>query len=163
MSDQFTADTTGPDYGSVKTLTLLTFIGSAIAFISAIWNFINAEKAVSDFEKNMANPDLPDFAKKMMTPEVLEAVRLSAANKIPLLIINLLSVGLCVFGAIEMRKLKQQGYFLWLIGEVLPVLGGYIFLGNAMFVGGITTYIAYGIFLLFILLYTLQLKYLTVK
>ena len=92
MSDAFTDETTGPEYGSLKTLTVLTFIGSAIGFCGGIWQFIHAEKGVADMEAAMNNPDLPDFAKKMMTPEALEAAKLQAANKLPLLIIGLLGV-----------------------------------------------------------------------
>ena len=163
MSDAFTDETTGPEYGSLKTLTVLTFIGSAIGFCGGIWQFIHAEKGVADMEAAMNNPDLPDFAKKMMTPEALEAAKLQAANKLPLLIIGLLGVILCTVGAMQMRKLKQQGYYLWLIGEILPVIGSVLFLGAAAFSGGFMVYIIYGILVLFIILYTLQRKYLINK
>ncbi|OIR00146.1 hypothetical protein GALL_177920 [mine drainage metagenome] len=152
-----------PEYGSLKTLTVLTFIGSALGFIGGIYQFINAEKGVENMEKAMANPDTPEFAKKMMTPEALEAARIGAANKLPILILGLIGVVLCTVGAMQMRKLKQQGYYLWLIGEVIPIIGSLLFLGSAAFAGGFMTYIIYGIILLFIILYTMQRKYLINK
>ncbi|MDE3144807.1 MAG: hypothetical protein KGL19_11670 [Bacteroidota bacterium] len=154
---------TAPEYGSLKTLTVLTFIGSAIALLGGVYQFINAEKGVENMEKAMANPDLPEFAKKMMTPEALEAARIAAANKLPILILGLIGVVLCTMGAMQMRKLKQQGYYLWLIGEVVPVLASFIFMGSAAFAGGFMVYITYGILLLFIILYTMQRKYLINK
>lgn len=163
MPNSFTNETTEVEYGSLKTLTILTFIGSTIVFFGGIYNFINAEKGVTDMEKAMANPDLPDFAKKMMTPETLEAARVAAANKLPILILTLIGVALCTIGAIQMRKLKQQGYYLWLIGEIFPVIGSIIFLGKSAFASGIGVAIGYGILLLFIIFYTLQRKYLINK
>jgi hypothetical protein len=160
----FTDETnTEVEYGSLKTLTVLTFIGSALAFFGGIWQFINAEKGVADMEKAMANPDLPDFAKKMMTPEALEAAKIAAANKFPILILGLIGVFLCVLGAMQMRKLKQMGYYLWLIGEVFPVIASLIFLGKSAFASGWAVIIGYGFMFLFIILYTLQRKYLINK
>ena len=76
-------------------------------------------------------------------------------NKIPIIAINLVGIALCVFGAIEMRKLKKQGYFLWLIGEVLPIIATSIFL--PVFFNTVFAYFL--IFpLLFIILYTVQRK-----
>lgn len=154
---------TAPEYGSLKTLTVLTFIGSALGFIGGIYQFFNADKGVENMEKAMANPDTPEFAKKMMTPEALEAARIGAANKLPILILGLIGVILCTVGAMQMRKLKQQGYYLWLIGEVVPIIGSLLFLGSSAFAGGFMTYIIYGIILLFIILYTMQRKYLINK
>ena len=45
MSDAFTDETTGPEYGSLKTLTVLTFIGSAFGVIGGGWQFFQADKA----------------------------------------------------------------------------------------------------------------------
>lgn len=154
---------TAPEYGSLKTLTVLTFIGSALGFIGGIYQFFNADKGVENMEKAIANPDTPEFAKKMMTPEALEAARIGAANKLPILILGLIGVILCTVGAMQMRKLKQQGYYLWLIGEVVPIIGSLLFLGSSAFAGGFMTYIIYGIILLFIILYTMQRKYLINK
>lgn len=154
---------TAPEYGSLKTLTVLTYIGSALAFIGSIYQFFNAEKGVENMEKAMANPDTPEFAKKMMTPEALEAARIGAANKLPILILGLIGVVLCIMGAMQMRKLKMQGYYLWLIGEVVPIIGSLLFLGSSAFAGGFMAYIVYGIILLFIVLYTMQRKYLINK
>jgi len=149
-------------YGSIKVLTSLTFIGSGIGYIFGILGFINADKSVTDMETAMNNPDLPDLAKKMMTPEALENVRLMATNKLPILILGLVGTTLCLAGAIQMRKLKMQGYYLWLIGEILPVIGTLIFIGIGVF-SGMTGIFSIAIMVLFIILYTSQRKYLINK
>lgn len=145
--------------GSIGTLTILTFIGSGLGLIMYCMNYFRADKAVAEMEKARDNPDTPAFVKNMMTPEAIDQARLAAENKLPLMILNLIALALCVAGAIQMRKLKKDGYFMWLIGELLPYIATVIFLGTGSF-KGIPFYIATGIVLLFVILYTNQLKYL---
>lgn len=163
MSDSFTNETnTEVQYGSLKTLTVLTFIGCALGYVFGIWGYFNADKQVTDFEKGMNNPDLPEFAKKFMTAEAFERVKLLAANKLPILILGLIATSLCLVGAMQMRKLKAQGYYLWLIGEILP------FIATAIFVDVASIYTGFAIIgpiivLVFVILYTMQRKYLINK
>jgi hypothetical protein len=67
-------------------------------------------------------------------------------------------LALCVFGAIQMRQLKKQGYFLYLIGELLPLVAVFLFMGIGALkgFGAITLVIP----LVFIILYTMQRKHL---
>ena len=149
----------------LNTLTILTFVGSAIGFLFTVYNFFNAKSGVQKMEDAINSPDfekMPAFAKKMMSPEALELARKGAENVIPLTLIGLVGIALCVAGALQMRKLKAQGYVLYLIGEILPVISSLIFLGVAAFTGfaGILTIC---ITVLFIILYTAQRKYLINK
>jgi hypothetical protein len=149
----------------INVLTILTFIGSAIGILGSIWNFINAKKGLDQMETMINSPEydnMPALAKKFMTPEALELARKGYENRIPITVIGLISIALCIVGALQMRKLKSQGYLLYVIGELLPVLSSVIFLGIASLtgMGGIITIV---IVLLFIILYTLQRKYLINK
>ena len=102
--------------------------------------------------------EAPAWARKLAGPEVQEMMQQSLNNKVPLLIIGLIAVGLCVYGALQMRKLKKEGYFLWLVGEILHFIGSAIFI-HALFN---TIFIYFSFFpLLFIFLYTMQRKHLT--
>ncbi|MBY0346831.1 MAG: hypothetical protein GTN67_15055 [Hydrotalea flava] len=151
-----------PKYGSLKVLTILTFIGSGIAILSGIYQYINAEKSLAAMEKLMNSPDfakLPDFAKSFYSPEAMELMRKAATNKLPILVVTLIGAILCILGAIDMRKLKMQGYYMWLIGELFPVIATVILLGMAS-ISGWTAYFGYAFLLLFIILYTTQRKYL---
>ena len=149
----------------INVLTILTFIGSGLAVLGTVWNFINAKKGLDQMETMINSPEfdnMPALAKKFMTPEALELARKSYENRVPITVIGLIAVVLCIVGALQMRKLKQQGYVLYVIGELLPVLSSVIFLGMASLTGfgGILTI---AITLLFVLLYTLQRKYLVNK
>jgi hypothetical protein len=148
--------------GNLNVLTILTFIGCGLEFLSYIWQYIAADKSVASMEKTMNSPEFnktPDFLKKMMSPEAMERARVMAANKLPILILGLIGVALCLVGALQMRKLKMQGYYLWLIGEILPAIGILIFIGVGAFAGW-AAILSYAILLVFIILYTLQRKYL---
>ncbi len=149
----------------INVLTILTFVGSGIGVLGTIWNFFNAKKGLDQMETMINSPEydnMPALAKKFMTPEALELARKGYENRVPITVIGLIGIALCIVGALQMRKLKSQGYILYVIGELLPVLSSVIFLGIASltgFGGGITI----AIVLLFIILYTAQRKYLINK
>jgi hypothetical protein len=149
----------------LNVLTILTFIGSAIGLLGTVWNFINAKKGLEQMEATINSPEyenMPALAKKFMNPEALELVRKSYENRVPITVIGLIAIALCVVGAVQMRKRKAQGYVLYTIGELLPIVSSVIFLGAASLAGfgGIITI---AISVLFVLLYTAQRKYLINK
>lgn len=145
---------------ALNVLTILTFIGSGIGLISSCYNFFAADKQVANMEDALTKMDkAPEFMKNMINQETLEMTKTMAANKFPILIFGLVGIILCVMGALQMRKLKMQGYYLWLIGEILPVIASVIFIGVGIFKGIAGIFLV--IFLLvFIILYTVQRKHL---
>ena len=148
--------------GSLNTLTILTFIGSGIGLLSSIYGFVSAKKSYETMEEvqgSDAFEKMPNFMKNMMGPDALEAARRAYENRFPILILSLVGLALCVYGAMQMRHLKKQGYYLWLIGEILPLITIVVFMGIGALtgIGGI---IGLVIVLLFIVLYSTQLKYL---
>lgn len=102
--------------------------------------------------------DAPKWAKSFMGPEMVEMAKKSAENKLPIMLLTLVGAGLCLWGALEMRKLKKQGFMLWVIGEFLPIIGGVIFVGMGMFTG--LSAIGFVFPLIFLILYLVQRKYL---
>lgn len=140
-------------------LTILTLIWCALSFIFSIMGFINAEKNYKEF---LANQDkiaqAPAWMKGMMGPEMQEVTRKSMENKLPILLLGLVATALCVYGALEMRKLKKQGFILWLVGEVLPIVSGFLFIGTGMFSGFALIALVFPV--IFIILYVIQRKYL---
>ena len=148
----------------LKILTVLTFIGCALQFIGGIWNYFNAEKSYKEMDKivaQMKSDEIPSMAKSMMgDPEhFVQLITKSYENRIPLIALALIATGLCFYGALQMRKLKKQGFIFYTIGELLPFLSQFLFIGAFSF-SGIIFYIAAGISLLFILLYAMQRKHL---
>ncbi len=144
----------------LNVLTILTFIGCAFELYSAASNFFNGKKALEEFDKAAEKlAEAPAFFQKMAGPEAREMMEKAIDNKIPMLIISLIAISLCVYGAVEMRKMKRQGYTFWLIGELLPFVSVFIFIGTVYLK---TVYVYFAIIpAIFILLYTLQRKHLS--
>ncbi len=155
---------TGEEYQKPKlptglnVLTILTFIGCAWELYSNTKNFLGGRKALEEMEKAQEKlAEAPAWARKLAGPEVYEMLQKSLENKVPILIIAMIGTILCLYGALQMRKLKKEGYTLWLIGELLPIIGAIIFLP----VFFKTIFVYFLIFpLLFIVLYSFQRKHL---
>ena len=140
-------------------LTILTFIGSAIALISGVWTYTNAEKSyrtLVDAQEKIANA--PAYVKGMMGPEMVEMSKKSMENKLPIMLLTLVGAALCIYGAIEMHKLKKQGYILWVVGEILPIIAGLLFIGAGIVSGFALIAMVFPV--IFIILYSVQKKFL---
>ena len=146
----------------INILTILTFIGCGISLLFSCYNFFNSKQGLDKMEEMINSgkvDDLPAFAKKFYTPEMVEMARKAYENRLPIFLITIVGIVLCFMGAMQMRKLKKQGFSLYVIGELLPVVASAIFLGFNS-VTGVFGIIGICIALLFILLYAGQRKYL---
>ncbi len=145
----------------LKVLTILTFIGSALGFIFAVYGFMTSKKTYDSMKETIESgkmDDAPGWAKGMMSPEVLAMYLKMHENRLPILILSLVAITLCLYGAMEMRKQKKQGYTFWLIGELLPF-------GTTILFIGMTAFSGFGLLmalfpLIFIILYTVNKKHL---
>ena len=163
MNDQIANDFTGESQKlptGLNVLTILTIIGTILfSFIGAVWGYISAEssyKRTKDLLESGKADSAPSWAKGFMTPEMLEMQHKMLVNRLPIMILTIVAGALCLYGALEMRKRKKQGYLLWLIGELLPIIATFLFIGGMAFKGfGLV-----GAFvpLLFIILYTVNKK-----
>ena len=144
----------------LNVLTILTFIWCAYELYSSVSNFLKGTDALKELEegREKMGESAPGWAKSMVGPDVVAMVEKSIENKIPLLIISLIAIALCVYGALEMRKRKKQGYWLWLIGELLPIIGAAIFIGSVFFKTFVVFFLIFPV--IFIILYTVQRKHL---
>jgi len=148
----------------LNVLTILTFVGSAVQLIFALWGFISAKKNYDGLEKlteQMNSDSMPGWVKSLMgDPEtMIKTITKSYENRIPILLMSLVAVALCVYGAIQMRQLKKQGFLFYTIGELLPFLTQFLFIGAFTF-AGVGMYFFVAIALLFIILYAGQRKHL---
>jgi tryptophan-rich sensory protein len=77
-----------------------------------------------------------------------------------IMILALVGIALCFYGAMQMRNLKKQGYLIYVVGEILPIISFAIFVGFGGLFGGIAMIFSTLIAAVFIILYTLQRKHL---
>ncbi|HOA38936.1 MAG TPA: hypothetical protein PKJ36_11075 [Flavihumibacter sp.] len=160
--DPFVAGETKKLPSLLNVLTILTFIGSAYAILSSLWNFSQGRKGVDDLEKLQDSGQLdnaPEFVKKMAGPEMLELAKKMYENRVPLLIITLVGCALCIYGAMQMRKLNKSGFYLYTIGEIFPIVAAMIFVGGGMMTGMMGILFSLLIPVVFVALYASQLKY----
>lgn len=143
----------------LNVLTILTFIGSAFQLVS-----IPISKFFMKFAKQaMENPEALEQMSDEQVAEMEKGVRvfeLMEQNIVPLWIVTILAAALCVYGAIQMRKLKKDGFYIYTVGEILPLIGGIIILGfSNQFTSTSSYFFGIGIPVLFIALYASQLKH----
>ncbi len=147
----------------LNVLTILSFIGCSLQLLSSVWTFFTAQKSYDERDKmieRMNSPEMPSWAKSMM-PDMThfeETIIKSYENRIPLLILALVSVALCFYGVMQMRKLKKQGFMFYVIGELMPFVTMALFIGTFA-LSGFWFYVICCIALLFILLYAAQRKH----
>jgi hypothetical protein len=140
-------------------LTILTIIGSILSLLGGIWNYFRADKGYKDLVDMQGKLDeAPPMMKKMMGPEMVELARKTAENKLPIMLVTVIGAALCLWGALEMRKWKKQGFILWVAGEFLPVIATFIIIGTGFFSGFALIGVIFPI--IFLVLYAVQRKHL---
>jgi hypothetical protein len=145
----------------LNVLTILTFVGSGLFACSALYSFLNAQKSYDNIIKMQDKlDDAPAIVKKFMGPDMIELARKSVENRTPILLLTLIAYGLCTYGAIQMRKLKKTGFSIYVLGELLPLVTGLIFIGTTS-VGGFAYIFTVLILAIFIILYATQLKHMS--
>jgi len=146
----------------LNVLTILSFIGCAIQLILSLYGFFTAKKSYEGIEKlteQMNSENMPSWVKSMMgDPEkMVKMITKSYENRIPIVLLSLVAIVLCFYGALQMRKLQKQGFLVYTIGELLPFLTQILFIG-AFSLSGFAMYFFIAIAALFILLYSMQRK-----
>ena len=103
-----------------------------------------------------------DFTAKELTnlENGKAAVELTQQHLVPLMTIGMIGIILCLVGALWMRKLKKDGFWLYLVGELAPVVAVAFIMGFDQYksIGNIFQVI---IPVVFVVLYSFQRKYLT--
>lgn len=142
----------------INVLSILTFIWSGISILFSLWGFAKA-KSSYEAATTMDMDKMPGFFKNMMGSDYIEKARLAYENRVPLLLLGIIGCVLCIYGAMQMRQLKKNGFYIYTIGEiVVPIITAAIFMGMSTLTGT-GSMIGLCIYVLFIVLYATQLKY----
>lgn len=145
---------------SLNVLTILTYIGCGILGL-----FTLLTPVILKFSKDMlekATSSGQELTDKQMA-EIQKgqaAMELTQIHMVPLMIIGMVGIILCFVGAMWMRKLKKDGYWVYVAGEIAPVIGGILIMGTAQYNGVSSIFLGLVIPVVFVTLYTLQRKYL---
>ncbi len=144
----------------LNVLTILTFIGCSIfGLLTLATPMLNKfllgimDKAASSGQELSAK-QVADMEKGRA------ALALANQHMIPIMALGMVGIILCFIGALWMRKYKKDGYWIYVAGQVAPLLGGLLVMGTAQYTSIWSVVFGVGIPLIFVLLYTMQRKYL---
>ena len=144
----------------LNVLTILTFIGCSVfglltLLMPMIYKFaLNMMDKAASSGKEFTAKQLADMEKSKA------AMELATQNMVPIMIIGMIGIILSFMGALWMRKLKKDGYWMYVAGELAPVIGSVLIMGTAQFTSIWSVIFGVGLPLLFVILYTTQRKYL---
>ncbi|MBS4065781.1 MAG: hypothetical protein KGZ74_14580 [Chitinophagaceae bacterium] len=144
----------------LNVLTILTYIGSALQLISGLVNYFTIASSYKIYEglsENAAAAEKNPFSSVVSAAS--ETVKKQYENRTLIMVITVLGAIACFYGAMQMRKRKMQGYNIYVGGEIVPPIVNMVIIG----MGGLGFLGAFGLVIpiVFIILYTLQRKYLT--
>jgi hypothetical protein len=142
--------------GMLNVITILTFVGSGLAIVGQIYSFFSAQRNYEQIVQAQDKMDqAPDFIKKMVGPDPVGIARKTLESRTPMLILGIVAAALCIYGALQMRQLKKIGFPIYVIGELLPIVAYYIFIGQMGIFTLVFTMLIAGAF---IVMYATQLK-----
>lgn len=148
--------------GMLNVLTILTYIGSALGAIGALYSYFTISSSYKLVESmNSRTEGAEGFENKavqsLMSGSV-DLIRKQYENRTLIMILALIGVALCIYGAMQMRNLKKQGYMIYVVGELIPIISYAIFIGFGSLFGGIGMMLTSLISVVFIIMYTTQRK-----
>ncbi|MES2762224.1 MAG: hypothetical protein V4677_08455 [Bacteroidota bacterium] len=135
-------------------LCILTFIGCGVALFSSVWGYYSIQASSAALE-NMANMQEDTYG---MVSGMQETMLKAVENAVPNLVIGIVCALLCLYGALQMWKLKKIGFFIYCIGEITPAIAGFL-LGAGGLIGSAGAIIGLLIAIVWIVLYAINLKH----
>jgi len=142
---------------TLNVISILTFIGSGLAILLQFYSFVKAQSNYDQIVQNQDKLDqIPDFIKRMMGPDPVGMARKTLETRTPMLILVVVAAALCIYGALQMRQLKKIGFPIYVIGEMLPIIAYYIFIGSMPVFSLVFALLINGAF---IIMYATQLKH----
>jgi uncharacterized membrane protein YgdD (TMEM256/DUF423 family) len=144
----------------LNVLTILTFIGCGLGALFMLLMPVLNDFAIKAMDKAVASGQELSAKRLAEMEKARAAIELYKHNAVPLLIVGAIGVILCFVGALWMRKLKKDGYWLYVAGELAPLAGSAIIMGTGQYESIWSILFGIGIPVLFVILYTMQRKYL---
>jgi hypothetical protein len=139
----------------LKVLCISSFIGSAIYLITYIIGYIFLKSLINEtISINKDFGDISDVNSIMSNSEPL------IKNGMLYYILSMIAVLICLAGVIMMLKLKKTGFYIYVVGEIAPVVLPFILLSGFGALSGFSIILAI-LPVLFIIMYALNLKHMS--
>lgn len=143
----------------LNVLTILTYVGSGLGILSGIYSYFTICNSVETFEELEGLSSMDGLAGRMMEG-AMELATKQCDSRLLILIATLAACALTIYGAMQMRNLKKQGFTLYAVGELLLPVVTIILLGSGA-LSGMLMATSFVFPIIFIVLYFTQRKYLT--
>lgn len=139
----------------LKVLCILTFVGAGFAILGSIYSLFMNDFTIKTLENNPFMQNSGEYIALMKKWGLLGGL------------LNLLGATLCLVGALVMWKLKKSGFYIYVLGQILPFVVLYGLMGGKTpSMGFMSGFVAVGqvigiIFpLAFVIMYGVNLKHL---
>ena len=154
-----------PDFLTV--ICILTFIGSGFGIINNVTNYLNADvlteigKQAIDQNREKVDSESSGEGKKLADQMMSGASAMMDKKKLKQnYLLTVLSNIMTLAGALLMFRLRKSGYWLYVAGIVVLVATPLVIFGTGNLLSMSITMLFAVIGILFIILYSLQLKHL---
>jgi hypothetical protein len=123
--DSYTTENAPPV--GINILTILTFIGSAVQVLGAVFNYfmlaysVKSMEKVESLQRQSKVKQFRGFFKWYYASTLKQY-----EHRTEMLFIVSIAALLCIYGALQMRKLKKQGFAFYTVGELLFPLATFI-------------------------------------
>lgn len=121
----------------LNVLTILTYVGCGLGVLGILLGFLGVGLLSSMGAKSVQGAEIAGAVSKYATIS---------------LVLSLVGIALCFYGAMKMRNLQKQGFYIYVAGQLVPIIFTFVISGVSF---GI---LAVVIPLVFIILYATQLK-----
>ena len=154
-----------PDFLTV--ICILTFIGSGFGIINNVTNYLNADvltemgKQAIDQTREKVDSESSGEGKKLADQMMSGASAMMDKKKLKQnYLLTVLSNIMTLAGALLMFRLRKSGYWLYVAGIVVLVATPVVIFGTGNLLSMSITMLFAAIGILFIILYSLQLRHL---
>lgn len=139
----------------ITVLCILTFCGAGIAIFSSLFSILTVGQLESTM--NEMNDVFNDTNIGMDFGNSYRWMKISY-------FLNLIGSLLCLVGALFMWKLNKLGFYIYIVGQILPMIGSYMTINSVSMgvfagLGVIVTIIGMMFPIAFIIMYGLNLKH----
>lgn len=145
----------------LNVLTILTYVGSGLLFLTGIYNYFTVCKSAEMMDKLGGLSDLSEMngALGNMMEGAMALIQKQCDNRTIIVVATIAACAICVYGAMQMRNLKKQGFIIYVVGELLIPIINVVLLG-ASAMSGMLLFAGLIIPGVFIVLYFTQQKHL---
>jgi hypothetical protein len=142
----------------ITVLCILTWIGCGIGLIASVMGYFAVQTAGAMMDVAAASdPEAMDLASTMPgMEEAMNAMKYAGVS----LAVGILGTILCFAGSMMMWKLKKTGFYVYVAGQIIPLVISAVLIGASAF-GGFALVMGAIFPVLFIVLYGLNLKHMS--